>query len=193
MRRFGVTLAPSPKYQKILEKRPNPPGQHGGRRRKQVGSYGMRLVEKQKLRAFYSVAERQMRRYVEEAERSQTATGLRLLQLLESRLDALVYRLGFAPSIWSARQLVRHGHVLVNGKRVDIPSAEVKPGQTIELSEKIKKSAQVQIWRERGAIPPPAYLEVDRDAMRGNLVRLPERDEVPVPIDDRLIIEFYSR
>jgi small subunit ribosomal protein S4 len=194
MRRFGVALAPSPKYQRILEKRPNPPGQHGGRRqRAKVGAYGARLTEKQKLKAFYGVAERQLRRYVDRATKSKIATGARLLQLLEQRLDAIVYRLGLAPSIWSARQLVSHGHVLVDGKRVDIPSQEVQPGQTVTLSERMRRTRQVAVWRERGGIAPPAYLELNQDQTEGRLVRAPERDEIPVPIDDRLIVEYYSR
>ena len=194
MRRFGVLLASSPKYARILEKRPNPPGQHGARaRRGKVGAYGSRLTEKQKLRAFYGIAERQMRRYVAEAMRRQGPTGTNLLQLLEQRLDAVVARLGFAPSIWAARQLVGHGHVLVNGKRVDIPSYEVRPGDTITISERMKRSRQMAIWSERGGILPPAYLELDRDQMTGRLVKVPDRDEIPVPIDDRLIVEFYSR
>ncbi|HJQ37998.1 MAG TPA: 30S ribosomal protein S4 [Thermoanaerobaculia bacterium] len=194
MRRFGLVMAASPKYSRILEKRPNPPGQHGGRaKRKKVGAYGSRLVEKQKLKAFYGVAERQIRRYVAEAMRQQGPTGTNLLRILEQRLDAVVYRLGFAPSIWAARQLVGHGHVLVNGKRVDIPSYHVRPNDTLTLSEKFKRSRQLAIWLERGGIVPPAYLELDRDQMNGRLVRVPERDEIPVPIDDRLIVEFYSR
>ena len=195
MRRFGVTLAPSPKYQRILEKRPNPPGQHGARakRSKKIGAYGSRLFEKQKLRAFYGIAERQMRRYVEEALRQKGPTGTNLLQLLEQRLDAIVYRLGLAPSIWAARQVVGHGHVLVHGKRVDIPSYQVRPGQTISLSERFKKSAQVAAWKERGGIMPPPYLELDQANLSGKLVRAPARDEIPVPVDDRLIVEFYSR
>lgn len=195
MRRFGVVLAPSPKYQRILEKRPHPPGQHGAAsaRRKKIGAYGSRLLEKQKLRAFYGIAERQMRRYVTEATRRQGPTGTNLLQLLETRLDAVVYRLGFAPSIWAARQLVGHGHVLVDGQRVDIPSYGVKPGQTITISEKMRRSRQMAIWAERGGIVPPPYLELDRDQLSGKLVRAPERDEIPIPIEDRLIVEFYSR
>jgi small subunit ribosomal protein S4 len=194
MRRFGVALAPSPKYQRILEKRPNPPGQHGPRaKRKKVGAYGSRLFEKQKLKAFYGVAERQMRRYVAEAMRQQGPTGTNLMRILEQRLDAVVYRLGFAPSIWSARQIVGHGHVLVNGKRVDIPSYHVRPNDTITVAERFKRSRQMAIWSERGGIVPPPYLELDRDQMSGRLVRAPERDEIPVPIDDRLIVEFYSR
>ena len=194
MRRFGVALAPSPKYQRILEKRPNPPGQHGGRsRRAKIGAYGSRLLEKQKLRAFYGVAERQMRRYVAEAMRRSGPTGTNLLQLLEQRLDAVVYRLGFAPSIWAARQLVGHGHVLVNGKRVDIPSYQVRPGESISLSEKMKRSRQTAVWSERGGVVLPGYLEKDATGDTGRLVRAPERDEIPVPVDDRLIVEFYSR
>ncbi len=194
MRRFGVALAASPKYQRILEKRPNPPGQHGGaRKRKKTGAYGSRLFEKQKLKAYYGIAERQMRRYVAEATRRSGPTGTNLLQLLEQRLDAVVYRLGFAPSIWSARQLVAHGHVLVNGKRVDIPSYSVRTGETIGITEKMKRSRQLAVWAERGGILPPAYLDLDRNNMTGRLTREPARDEIPVPIDDRLIVEFYSR
>jgi small subunit ribosomal protein S4 len=195
MRRFGVALAPSPKYQRILEKRPHPPGQHGAAsaRRKKVGAYGSRLLEKQKLRAFYGIAERQMRRYVAEALRQKGPTGTNLLQLLEQRLDAIVFRLGLAPSVWASRQLVGHGHVLVNGKRVDIPSYHVRTGDVITISEKMKRSRQMAIWSERGAIPPPPYLQLDRDQMSGVLVRTPARDEIPIPIDDRLIVEFYSR
>ncbi len=194
MRRFGVALAPSPKYQRILEKRPNPPGQHGVRaRRAKVGAYGSRLTEKQKLRAFYGIAERQMRRYFERAQQMQGPTGTNLMRLLEQRLDAIVYRLGLAPSIWSARQLVGHGHIRVDGKRVNIPSAQVKPGQTVALSDRIKKSEQISVWRARGGIAAPAYLEVSEDGTSGRLVRAPERDEIPVPVDDRLIVEFYSR
>ncbi len=194
MRRFGVTLAPSPKYQRILEKRPQPPGQHGARaRRTKVGAYGSRLTEKQKLRAFYGIAERQMRRYFERAARMQGPTGTNLMRLLEQRLDAVVYRLGLAPSIWSSRQIVGHGHILVDGKRVDIPSYQVSPGETIALSERIKKSEQISIWRARGGIAAPPYLEISEDGTSGKLVRAPERDEIPVPVDDRLIVEFYSR
>ncbi len=195
MRRFGVALAPSPKYQRILERRPNPPGQHGARskRRAKIGAYGSRLFEKQKLRAFYGIAERQMRRYFDEAQRRQGPTGTNLLRLLELRLDNLVYRLGMAPSIWAARQLVGHGHVLVDGKRVDIPSAQVRPGQTIGLTEKIRRGREMALWAERGGIVPPAYLELDRENMTGRVARLPERDEIPVPVDERLVIEFYSR
>lgn len=194
MRRFGVLLASSPKYARILEKRPNPPGQHGARaRRAKIGAYGSRLNEKQKLRAFYGIAERQMRRYVAEAMRRQGPTGTNLLQLLEQRLDSIVARLGFAPTIWAARQLVGHGHVLVNGKRVDIPSFSVRPGDTISISERMKRRRQMAVWAERGGILPPAYLELDRDNMTGRLVKVPDRDEIPVPIDDRLIVEFYSR
>lgn len=193
MRRFGVALAPSPKYRRILEKRPNPPGQHGVKaRRAKVGAYRSRLVEKQKLKAFYGIAERQMRRYVAEAQRRQGPTGANLLQLLELRLDAIVYRLGLAPTPWASRQLVGHGHVLVDGKRVDIPSFEVRPGQTVTLTDKMKRSEQVAKWRD-AAMPPPAYLELDLDTLNGKLVRVPAREEIPVPIDDRLIVEFYSR
>lgn len=194
MRRFGIALASSPKYRRILERRPNPPGQHGARaRRATIGAYGRRLVEKQKLRAFYAVAERQMRRYVATASARRGPTGANLLIILERRLDSLVYRLGFAPSIWAARQLVGHGHILVDDERVDIASYQVRAGQIISMSERMKNRSQVQRWREFGAILPPPYLAVDREAMKGVLLRDPARDKIPVPVDDRLIVEYYSR
>ena len=188
-----MVMAPSAKYERILAKRPNPPGQHGPKaRRNKIGEYGSRLFEKQKLRYFYSISERQMRRYFAEAVRRTGPTGTNLLQLLERRLDAVVYRLGLAPTIWAARQLVGHGHVLVDGARVNIPSYQVKPGQNIALSEKIRKSAQIAEWSGRVGTPPP-YLERGADVLSGKMTRVPERDEIPIPIDDRLIIEFYSR
>jgi small subunit ribosomal protein S4 len=193
MRRFGVALAPSPKYRRILEKRPHPPGQHGPRaRRQKIGAYGSRLLEKQKLRAFYGIAERQMRRYFDEAVRRQGPTGTNLMQLLEQRLDAIVYRLGFAPTIWAARQLVGHGHITVDGKRVDIPSYQVRPGQTIGVGEKMRRSRQMAVWQEAG-VRPPEYLELNPENLTGKLVRAPAREEIPIPVEDRLIIEFYSR
>ncbi len=153
----------------------------------------MRLVEKQKLRAIYGVGERQFRRYFEKAERRKTITGEELIRELETRLDSVVLRLGFALTMRQARQLVSHGHVMVDGRRVNVPSAQVKPGQEIELTPKAKNLIPVREALELTP-DPPAYLYRNRDEVSGTLSRLPERDEVPlpVPVDERLIVEFYA-
>jgi small subunit ribosomal protein S4 len=195
MRRFGEAFSHSPKHIRILERRPHPPGQHGAKRRRERKSeYGRRLFEKQKLKAIYNISETQMTRYMREAARRQGSTGTNLLQLLETRLDNVVYRMGLTPTIWSARQLVSHGHMQVNGERVDIPSFKVKPGDVVSISEKMKGNPHIQEWinsRPLALIPP--YLRLDRENMAGGLLRIPDRDEMPVNIDESLIVEFYSR
>jgi small subunit ribosomal protein S4 len=194
MRRFGEVFTHSPKYQRILEKRKNAPGQHGARRKKTPGAYALRLLEKQKLKAFYDLPEKQMRRYMEEATRRKGPTGTNLLQILESRLDNIVYRLGFAPTIWAAKQLVGHGHVLVNGKRVNIPSYLANPTDVISVSEKMKENALITGSLEnRGPDMIPAYLSLERTKLSGTFLRAPERDEIPVNVNEALIIEFYAR
>jgi small subunit ribosomal protein S4 len=153
----------------------------------------MRLLEKQKLRATYGVGERQFRRYFQEATRKKAVTGEELLRLLETRLDALVLRLGFAQTVRQARQLVSHGHVLVDGRRLNVPSANVRVGQVIEGSPAARNFILVREALEVTPEPPP-YLERDKEAVRGRLVRAPERDEIPLPveIDERLIVEYMS-
>jgi small subunit ribosomal protein S4 len=173
-------------------KRPYPPGQHG-RGRKRFSEYQVRLLEKQKLRAIYGVGERQMRVYYDRASRKSGVTGEELIRQLETRLDAVVLRMGFALTQRQARQLVSHGHVKLDDRRLDVPSAQVKPGQTVELSDKAKSFVYV---REALELAPdaPSYLYVNKDQLQGTLSRYPERDEIPlpVPIEERLIIEFYS-
>ncbi|GIV95432.1 MAG: 30S ribosomal protein S4 [Herpetosiphonaceae bacterium] len=195
MRRFGEIFTHSPKYERILERRPNPPGQHGAQRRRvRMSEYARRLFEKQKLKAIYNVSERQLLRYMAEASRRPGPTGTNLLQILERRLDQVVYRLGFAPTIWSARQLVNHGHVRVNGRKTDIPSYLVDPGDTITLSEKMQQNPRVVEWlaaRPSDLIPP--YLRLDREAMTGEFLRVPNREEIAANINEALIIEFYAR
>lgn len=195
IRRFGEDFTHAPKYTRLLQRRPNPPGQHGAQRRRlRMSEYARRLFEKQKLKAIYNISERQLQRYMREAGRRPGPTGANLLQLLEQRLDAIVYRLGFAPTIWSARQLVSHGHVRVNGRRVDIPSFLVKPGATIELADKMKHNPQVEAAlnaRPDDLIPP--YLALHREQRAGQLLRLPARTEIPINIDEALIVEFYAR
>ena len=189
-RRVGQPLCGRPNCP--ANKRPYPPGQHG-RGRKRISEYNVRLLEKQKLRAIYGVSERQMRKYYDRASRKTGVTGEELIRQLETRLDAVVLHLGFALSQRQARQLVSHGHVSVNGRRIDVPSAQVRAEDSIELSEKAKSFVFVREALEL-APDPPVYLYRNKDALQGTMSRLPERDEIPlpVPIEERLIIEFYS-
>jgi len=189
-RRVGQPLCGRPNCP--ANKRPYPPGQHG-RGRKRVSEYNVRLLEKQKLRAIYGVSERQMRGYYDRASRKTGVTGEELIRQLETRLDAVVLHLGFALSQRQARQLVSHGHVRVNGRRLDVPSAQVRAEDTIELSDKAKNFVFVREALELAPDPPP-YLYRNKDALQGTMSRLPERAEIPlpVPIEERLIIEFYS-
>jgi len=189
-RRVGQPLCGRPNCP--ANKRPYPPGQHG-RGRKRVSEYNVRLLEKQKLRAIYGVGERQMRVYYDRASRKTGVTGEELIRQLETRLDAVILHLGFALSQRQARQLVSHGHVRVNGRRLDVPSAQVRAEDTIELSDKAKNFVFVREALELAPDPPP-YLYRNKDALQGTMSRLPERGEIPlpVPIEERLIIEFYS-
>jgi small subunit ribosomal protein S4 len=189
-RRVGAPLCGRPNCPS--NKRPYPPGQHG-RGRKRISEYQTRLLEKQKLRAIYGVGEAQMRRYYDRASRSRGVTGEEMIRQLETRLDSVVLRLGFALTTRQARQLVSHGHVTLDTKRVDVPSARVKPGQIIEIVDKAKNFVSV---REALEITPdpPVYLYRNKDQLQGTLSREPERTEVPlpVPLEERLIVEFYS-
>jgi small subunit ribosomal protein S4 len=189
-RRVGAPLCGRPNCPS--NKRPYPPGQHG-RGRKRISEYQTRLLEKQKLRHIYGVTESQMRNYYERATRSKGVTGEEMIRQLETRLDNVVLRLGFALTSRQARQLVSHGHVTLDGRKLDVPSAQVKPGQTIEVSGKAKNFVSV---REALEITPepPAYLYRNKDEVSGTMSRYPTRDEIPlpVPLEERLIVEFYS-
>jgi small subunit ribosomal protein S4 len=189
-RRVGAAVCGRPNCP--TNKRPYPPGQHG-RARRRLTEYHLRMLEKQKLRAIYGVGEAQFRRYFRDATRRKAVTGEELLRLLETRLDSLVLRLGFAQTMRQARQLVSHGHILLDGRRVDIPSANVRAGQTIEATPAGKNFIAVREALEITPDPPP-YLERDSDVVRGRLTRAPERDEIPlpVPVEERLIVEFMS-
>ncbi len=177
-----------------IERRNVPPGQHGGRRRRKVQNYGLQLREKQKLRRVYGLLEGQFHRTFVDASRQRGVTGDNLLRLLELRLDNVVYSLGFATSRNQARQLVRHGHILVDGKRVNIPSFKVRPGMEISVREKSRKNAQIQEAMEfaqgRGI---PAWLELDMDKFAGKVMELPTREDIRIPIQEQLIVELYSR
>jgi len=194
-RRFGQVLAPRPKYQRILEKRAYPPGDHGKEKSFRSGrrsDYGNQLNEKQKLAFIFNVRERQMRAYFLRARRQPGNTGENLLVLLERRLDNLVYRAGFAATIWAARQLVVHGHVMIDGAVLDLPSYSVKPGESFQMVEKMRQNVHVQEAIQSSPYNP-SYLEVNRGAASATLIKMPTRDEVPVPVTESLIVEYYTR
>jgi small subunit ribosomal protein S4 len=176
-----------------VERRPYPPGQQGQGRHK-FSEYGIQLREKQKVRRIYGVLERQFRTYYYEAARKKGITGELLLLMLERRLDNVVYRLGFAASRSEARLLVRHGHVLVNGRRVNVPSFQVKPGNTVVIREKSQKIGRVmealQNVEKRGL---PQWLEVDADKFAGVVKGMPAREDITMPIQEQLIVELYSK
>jgi small subunit ribosomal protein S4 len=177
----------------ILDRRRKPPGQHGELRRKQT-EYGKRLREKQKLKRIYNVREEQFVRYFEMATKMPGNTGENFLQLLERRLDNVVYRLGFALSRNHARQLVVHGHITVNGRTVDIPSYLVDVGDIISVKEDMRDNPDVQRALEvRGEWTVPKWLSRDTETLTGRVLSLPTRDQIDVPVDENLVVEFYSR
>jgi small subunit ribosomal protein S4 len=176
-----------------IERRNYPPGEHGQARAK-FSEYAMQLREKQKLKRMYGLLERQFRRYFEMAERSRGVTGEALLQLLERRLDNIVYRMGFATSRAEARQLVRHGHFMVNGRKVDIPSYLVQVGDVISVRERSRSVARIQdamAQAERRGIPE--WLEVQHEAFSGRVAALPSRADLTAPINEKLVVELYSK
>lgn len=196
-RRLGVSLALKGERRlagkSALDKRPFAPGQHGQRRAK-ISEYGLQLREKQKAKFMYGVSEKQFSRLFAEAARREGNTGALLVQLLEQRLDNVVYRMGFATTRRFARQLVTHGHILVNGKRVDIPSYRVEPGAKIEIVEKSKNNPQivraVDLTAQTGIV---GWVDVEKDKKFGIFTRNPEREEVIIPIEERFIVELYSK
>jgi len=194
-RRFGETLIYRPKYQRILEKRSYPPGEHGKEKQYRSGrrsDYGSQLDEKQKLAFIYNVRDQQLRNYYKKADAMAGATGTNMLQLLERRLDNLVYKAGFAATPWAARQMVGHGHVLVNGSKVDLPSYVCKPGDVIAVSEKMRKNVHVIEWIEQVGTQP-AYLDVNTETFAATFTHIPERKEVQILVDIQLVVEYYNR
>lgn len=178
---------------KELTKRPYIPGQHGSPTKKvKQSNYGLQKAEKQKIRHMYGLSEKQFYNTFLKASNMSGVTGTNLLILLESRLDNLVYRLGFASTRRAARQLVNHGHILVDGKKVDIPSYRCKPGQTIEVKEKSRNMAFINESLE-AAISTKDFVSVDKDNKKGTFVRLPERNELNTEVNELLVIEYYNR
>ena len=176
-----------------FERRPTPPGQHGVRRRK-VGEYGLQLREKQKVRKTYGVLERQFRNYFREAQTHQGVTGEWLLRSLEFRLDNVVYRMGLASSRAQARQLVGHGHIAVNGRPTNIPSYQLKPGDKVEVRESRRAREPFKLANETlRSHQAPEWLTVDAASLSGTVSASPSRDQMPLDLNEQLVVEFYSR
>jgi small subunit ribosomal protein S4 len=177
-----------------IERRAYPPGQHGQRRGRRSLGYGIQLREKQKVKRIYGLLENQFRNYFKQAERKRGITGENLLTLLESRLDNVVYSLGFASSRAQARQFVRHGHIRVDGRKATVPSHQVRVGQVVAIKEQSQKNdfirASVETARGRGI---PTWLELQPDQFSGKMVSVPKRDEIKLPIEEQLIVELYSK
>lgn len=188
-RRLGISLSGTGKE---LEKRPYAPGQHGPTQRKKLSEYGMQLQEKQKLRYMYGINERQFRTIFDKAGNMQGVHGDNFMALLASRLDAVVYQLGLARTRRQARQLVNHGHIMVDGKRVDIPSYHVAVGQVISVREKSQNISTVKEAVE-ATVGRPAFVSFDAEKLEGSLTRLPERDELYPEIDEALVVEYYNQ
>lgn len=178
-----------------IEKRNFVPGQHGKEKKSKILGYGLQLREKQKARRYYGILEGQFRTYFEKGSRMKGITGENLLNMLERRLDNVVYRMGFGTSRNQARQIVRHGHMQVNGRKVNIPSFQVKPGDLIEVREKSKNHAAILHAKEAtAAYPNPNWLEVDRDALKARVLQQPKREElVQIQLNEQLIVELYSK
>lgn len=183
-RRLGVNVCGHPKALNRLS---------SAKRQKKQTEYGLQLIEKQKVKAYYGILERQLRNYFAKASRMAGMPGPNLISLLEKRLDNMVYRIGFANSIRQARQMVTHGHILVNGKRIDIPSYQVSVGDIIALKEASRKNELFSENFLSGQGFPVSYVERDFDKFEGSLVKEPDREEVPIEVRDTMIVEFYSR
>ena len=177
-----------------IEKRNFAPGQHGKDRKAKVVGYGLQLREKQKAKRIYFTLEKQFRNYFEKASAKKGVTGEALLQQLERRLDNVVYRMGFASSRRQARQLVRHGHVAVNGRKVNIPSFQVSLGNEVAVRERSRELVVIQSAKEfTSHQPSPNWLDVDRDGLKGRITALPKREDINLPINEQLIVELYSK
>lgn len=188
-RRIGVAL--TTKAIKVMERRSTGPGQHGGGRRGKMSNFGAQLLEKQRLRFHYNISEKALRSYFHKAKRTKGNTVDNLFQLLEARLDSVAYRAGFAPTMYASRQLINHGHVRVNGLRVNLAGYLVKDSDIVTLTDKGKNVPWVQ--PTLASTNAPGYLEVDKAQIAARFIRKPERSEVPVQCEAPLVVEFYSR
>ena len=194
VRKFGENIFGNPKYDRLLNRKPYAPGQHGQGRRSKLSNYGTQLREKQKIKFMYGLLENQFRLNFVKADKMKGETGTNMLQLLESRLDTVAFRLGFAPSRPAARQLVSHKHFLVNNKVVNIPSYLVKQGDVIEVRDKSKKMDIIleSMRRIKGDMDL-SWLELDKAKLRGTFVAVPDRDEMQLTVNEQLVVELYSK
>ena len=190
-RRLGIAL--SDKAARIMEKRPNPPGQHGGRMARKMSDYGRHLLEKQRFRYLYGLLEKQFRNYVRKAMSKSGVAGENLLQMLETRLDNLVYRAGFAHTIREARQIVGHKHIKVDGKVVNVSSFLVKPGMKIQVTKDMQNNVQIRDAVGKSANNTISYLEISRPDLSFSLLSIPSRDAIPVELNENMVVEFYSK
>ncbi len=191
-RALGIAI--TPKAGRIMERRSFTPGQHGLARKKSPTTYKIQLLEKQRLKETYSVSEKQLHRYYERATHSHESTGTALLILLENRADAAIFRMGFARTIYAARQYVAHGHFSINGKRVYTPSHPLKVGDAITVNEKSKNHVQiVEALTHSGSVVVPEYYEINKVKMEGRLIAKPLREQIPVKLNEQQVVEFYSR
>ena len=195
VRRFGVNIYGNPKYDRLLERRSHGPGQHGpNQARRKISDYGQQLLEKQKLRHTYGLLEKQFRRTFRKAQQMRGVTGDNLLCLLETRLDSIAFRAGFGCTLMQARQLVNHGHLQVNGRRVDIPSYRVRVGDVITVRDSApSRGLATRYMGENPRFDSNEWLTVDREAMTVTLSRLPQRDEIQVAANEQMIVELYSK
>ena len=194
VRKFGENIFGNPKYDRLLNKKPYNPGQHGQSRRAKLSNYGLQLREKQKIKFMYGLLEKQFRLTFKRAEKLKGETGTNMLQLLESRLDNVVHRLGFAISRPAARQLVSHKHILLNGRLVNIPSLTLKPGDIISVREKSKKMDCIMdsMKQIKGDIEL-SWLSLDKAKMSGTFVAIPEREDMNLTLNEQLVVELYSK
>ena len=194
VRKFGENIFNNPKYDRLLNRKPYKPRQHGQTRRAKLSNFGLQLQEKQKIKFMYGLLEKQFRLTFDKADRMQGETGTNMLQLLEQRLDNIVFRLGFAPTRPAARQMVSHKHILVNNKVVNIPSFSLKPGSIIEVRDKSKKNDNIldSMRRIKGDIQL-SWLDLDKAKMRGTFVSVPNRDEMNLTVNEQLVVELFSK
>jgi small subunit ribosomal protein S4 len=194
VRRFGVNIYGNPKFDRLLGKKPNGPGVHGASRRRKVSEYGLQLIEKQKIKYCYGMGERQFRVLFKRALKRPGITGDNLMVLLESRFDNTVYRMGMAPTRDAARQLIAHGHLKIDGRRVNIASYSLRPGEEISVKDSSRSRALVSRYLEECANrDAAAWVAVDRDNLTGIFERTPIREEIPTVANEQLVVELYSK
>ena len=194
VRKFGENIFGNPKYDRLLNRKPYNPGQHGQSRRAKLSNYGIQLREKQKIKFMYGLLEKQFRLTFQKADKMKGETGTNMLQLLESRLDNVVHRLGFAISRPAARQLVSHKHILLNGKCVNIPSLIVKPGDVISIRNKSKKmDCIIESMKNIKGDIDLAWLSLDKAKMSGTFISTPEREDMKLTVNEQLVVELYSK